>query len=157
LGTGGGLLNCLDLCRDWVLVANGDGLCMGGIQELLELRYERGIAGGLIGVPVADTSRYGSLLVNAKGRLIAFSEKVPGVGVVNSGFYLFRTDLLSGFRRSGTLSIERDLIPEMMAAGAILRVVRPQESAFIDIGTPESLARVDSFINRHFGSFRLSN
>ena len=35
LGTGGGLLNCLEKCGPWILVANGDSLCLGGMPELL--------------------------------------------------------------------------------------------------------------------------
>jgi NDP-sugar pyrophosphorylase family protein len=149
LGTGGGLFNCLDLCRDWVLVANGDGLCMGGIQDLLQLRSEAGLGGGLLGVPVDDTSRFGSLSISSDGHLIAFREKIPGVGYINSGFYLFRTELLRSIKRPGVLSIERDLIPEMIASGKHLRALQLQETAFIDIGTPESLATAESFINAH--------
>lgn len=149
LGTGGGVFNCLDLCRDWVLVANGDGLCMGGIRELLQLRGEIGIGGGLVGVSVDDTSRYGSLDIDGDGYLVAFREKVPGAGFINSGFYLFRTELLRSIRRPGASSIERDLIPEMIASGEKLRVLRLQEAAFIDIGTPESLAMAERFIKVH--------
>ncbi len=38
LGTGGGLLNCLDICRDEILTINGDSLCVGGVSEILQLR-----------------------------------------------------------------------------------------------------------------------
>jgi D-glycero-alpha-D-manno-heptose 1-phosphate guanylyltransferase len=149
LGTGGGLLNCVDLCRNWTLVANGDGLCMAGITELLRLRHAAGIGGALVGVPVDDTSRYGSLAIEGGGRLTAFKEKAPGSGFINSGFYLFRTELLRGLQRPGASSIERDLIPEMIASGVELKVILLPETAFIDIGTPESLALAEDFIRTH--------
>jgi NDP-sugar pyrophosphorylase family protein len=152
LGTGGGLLNCLDACREWVLVANGDSLCIGGIRELLELRREVGLAGALVGVWVEDVSRYGSLSIDDQGRLVAFREKVPGAGLINGGFYLFRADLLRTLR-PGTLSIECDLIPGMIATGTELRIIRLHETAFIDIGTPESLALAERFIGTHLACY----
>jgi len=149
LGTGGGLFNCLDGCREWVLVANGDSICMGSVEELLRLRRTTDLAGALVGVPVKDASRYGSLSIDADGHLLALHEKVPGMSLINSGLYLFKNDLLRQFRRPGALSIEQDLIPEMIKTGTKLCVVRLQESAFIDIGTPEGLGLVDDFIESH--------
>jgi len=148
LGTGGGLLNCLDLCRNYVLVANGDGLIMDGIAALLSLRHAAGVDGGLIGVAVEDAARYGSLAIGEEARLIGFREKVPGRGVVNGGLYLFRTALLHAHYCAGPLSIERELIPQMIKAGVSLRVVCP-ETAFIDIGTPESLSEAERFVKTH--------
>ena len=152
LGTGGGLLNCLDLCRDYVLVANGDGLIMDGIAALLSLRHVAPVDGGLIGVAVEDATRYGSLAIGEGDRLTGFREKIPGPGVANGGLYLFRTALLRAHHRPGPLSIEYELIPQMIHAGACLRVVCPAEPAFIDIGTPESLSEAERFVETHLGS-----
>lgn len=149
LGTGGALLNSLPGCRDWVLVANGDGLCMAGVGALLALRDRPGADGGLLGVRVEDTARYGSLAIGAGDRLTGFHEKVPGTGHVNGGVYLFRRALLEAHARPGQLSLEHDLFPELIAAGADLRVVRLADSPFIDIGTPETLALADAFIRDH--------
>lgn len=150
LGTGGGLLNCLDLCRDWVLVANGDGLIMDGITDLLELRSRTDVDGGIIGVAVEDTARYGSLAVDDSGRLVGFHEKVPGHGLINSGVYLFRTARLRQIVNTGACSIEQDLFPQFIAEGANLRVVAVDHSPFIDIGTPETLDQAERFVNSHF-------
>jgi D-glycero-alpha-D-manno-heptose 1-phosphate guanylyltransferase len=152
LGTGGGLLNCLDLCRDYVLVANGDGLIMDGINALLSLRHVAHVDGGLIGVAVEDATRYGSLAIGEGGQLIGFREKIPGRGVANGGFYLFRTALLREHYRPGRLSIEYELIPRIIEARASLRVVCPVGAAFIDIGTPESLSETEHFVKTHLGS-----
>src|SRR5207302_10437923 len=113
LGTGGGLLNCLDLCREWVLVANGDGLVMGGIDVMLDLRNEN-VDGGLIGVGVPDTSRYGSREGGGDSQLKAFAEKIPGGGLINGGLYLFRKDLLQQQFQSGPCSIEADIFPQLI-------------------------------------------
>jgi len=150
LGTGGGVLNCLDLCEGaWTLVANGDGLCMSGIPDLLALTSRKDLDGGLIGLHVPDTTRYGSLEMGREGNLSAFREKVPGQGYINSGFYLFRTDVLRRIARTGPCSMEVDLIPDMLAIGSRLEVVRLDETAFIDIGTPETVMLAESFVEEH--------
>jgi D-glycero-alpha-D-manno-heptose 1-phosphate guanylyltransferase len=147
LGTGGGLFNSLDACRDWVLVVNGDGLVMGGISELLALRHLAGIDGALLGVDVEDTSRYGSLEIDAAQRLTGFQEKVPGQGTINGGLYLFRKSFLDAHRVHGPSSIERDLFPSFIRRHADLRVVRTT-APFIDIGTPETLRQAETFIRQ---------
>ncbi|MCR9135636.1 MAG: sugar phosphate nucleotidyltransferase [Alphaproteobacteria bacterium] len=149
LDTGGGLLNCLDLCRDWVLVANGDGLIMDGISDLLAWRRHAGVDGGIIGVFVDDTARFGSLEMDAGGQLVGFQEKVEGQGLINSGIYLFRTERLRMLARGRACSIEHDLFPQFIADGANLRVVAVKEAPFIDIGTPESLLEAERFVREH--------
>lgn len=149
LGTGGALFHCLDACKEWVLVVNGDALCMGGLQELLALRDSDVLDGGLIGVRVSDTSRFGSLIVNGD-LLQAFHEKIPGSGLINGGVYLFRKQALASMRLNGAFSIERELIPTLLQSGASLRVVEPPTCPFIDIGTPDSLAQAESFVIANF-------
>jgi len=148
LGTGGGLFNCLDLCRAWVLVANGDGLVMGGVDQLLAVRNEH-VDGGVLGVEVPDATRYGSLKIDQDRRLLEFAEKVPGRGLINGGLYLFRKDLLERHFQSGPCSIESDIFPEVLDADAQLKVVVPDEAPFIDIGTPETVVLAEDFVTRH--------
>lgn len=148
LGTGGGLFNCLDLCSDWIMVANGDGLVMGGINEMLAIT-ETDVDGGILGVEVADTSRFGSLQVDNHGKLIGFAEKKEGAGLINGGLYIFRKSLLEKTYRVGPVSIETELFPEMIAAGANLRVVARNDAPFIDIGTPETVVQAEDFIRTH--------
>jgi len=148
LGTGGGLMNCLDLCREWVLVANGDGLVMDGIDAMLELR-NRPLDGGLLGVEVPDTARYGSLKVTCDGRLEGFVEKVPGYGLINGGLYLFRTDLLRQHFQAEKCSIETDVFPRLIQAGAQLDVIACHDAPFIDIGIPETVSQAEEFVTRH--------
>jgi NDP-sugar pyrophosphorylase family protein len=148
LGTGGGLLNCLDLCRDWILVANGDGLVIAGIDELLALRG-LDCDGGLIGVRVDDTARFGSLTVGQDGMLLGFQEKVPGAGLINGGIYLFHKRLLSAFERPCAMSIETELFPRLLAQGAHLKVIAKDDAPFIDIGTPETVREAEAFVRQH--------
>lgn len=148
LGTGGGLFNCLDRCAAWTLVANGDSLVTCGLTDLLALAGSD-VDGGLLGIEIADAARYGSLDVAGDGRLIGFREKVPGRGLINGGLYLFRTELLRRLHRPGALSIETDLFPELLAAGARLQVISAGEAPFIDIGTPETIVQAEAFVRKH--------
>ncbi len=154
LGTGGGLLNCLDLCADWLLVANGDGLCMTGIDQLLGLRGDSGLDGGLIGVHVGDTSPYGSLDITESGRLLRFREKQPGTGYVNSGIYLFRKAALEPLRHDTPSSLERDIFPALIERGRKFEVICCDEAPFIDIGTPEAMAGAERFVAAHLSHLR---
>lgn len=153
LGTGGGLLNCLDLCREWVVVTNGDSLCIGGLADLLAVRHDPEATGGIIGVHRADTARYGSLEVEDTGWLKSFREKVKGAGYINGGTYMFNTDALRSFARGGASSLEQDLLPRLLAQGLRLRAILLPDAPFIDIGTPESVVEADAFVRAHLHHF----
>lgn len=152
LGTGGALLNCLDAASEWVLVTNGDGLVDTDLSALLSVTHEAGLDGGLVGVGMEDAGRYGSLTVSEDGLLRGFREKIPGRGIVNAGVYLFRRDALRTYDRGGAASLEHDIFPDLIAKGRRLRVVRADHAAFIDIGTPESLAQADAFVTANFAA-----
>ncbi len=150
LGTGGALLHCLPLCREWVLVLNGDSLLLEGLDKLLALTGQPKSDGGLIGVMVEDTARYGSLRVDEEGFLSGFQEKIPGRGWINGGVYLFRSAVLRAPGARGPCSLEYDLFPALIATGARLRVIPVAHAPFIDIGTPDSLAQAEDFVRTHF-------
>lgn len=153
LGTGGALLNCVDLCDKWILVTNGDSLVLQGLSELLALRYNDSVDGGLIGLIVEDASRYGTLVVAQNGQLLGFKEKIAGGGLINGGVYLFRKTLLAGFGKVVPSSIEFDIFPELLRRGANLRVVPVSDAPFIDIGTPETIARAEYFLKKNYDFF----
>jgi len=146
LGTGGGLMNCIDSCRDWIMVANGDSLVVRGVDRLLGLKDEN-VDGGLLGVEVPDTSRYGRLQVDKNARLAGFSEKVPGKGLVNAGVYIFSKDLLRQEVSQGPQSIEYDILPSFLSKNVCLSVIDTGSAPFIDIGTPEAFVRAEQFVN----------
>lgn len=162
LGTAGGLFNALPRARRTVVVVNGDSLCFGGLAELLAVggspdggkRSQAGVSRvspALIGVPIDDSARYGSLDIGDDGCLRAFREKQPGIGraIINAGVYRFDKAALAAHRRPAPSSIERDLIPSMLAVGVRLEVVVANEAPFIDFGTPETLATADAFLGKY--------
>ena len=153
LGTGGGLLNCLDGCGDWVLAANGDSLCLAGAAEILALTASESLAGGIIGIYQEDSSRYGSLEIDEQCRLVSFREKIPGKGYINAGVYLFRKEVLHSLQMQGPCSIEHDMIPKILQTGHKIQVILVHDAPFIDIGTPESIKHADSFVRSNRSSF----
>ena len=104
--------------------------------------------GVVLGRQVADASRYGSLRADEQGRLLDFEEKRPGRALINAGVYFLRQSLLEQFPNRTPLSMERDVFPALLKAGADLRV-HPVTGDFLDIGTPRDLQRASRFIEGH--------
>lgn len=148
LGTGGGVLQCLPLCAGHVLVVNGDSLTPVGLSPLIA--RARNCDGALLGVKMADAARYGTLTLDESGRLLKFAEKRPGAGIINAGLYLLSRSLLEGFPRNRKLSMEEEVMPDLIAQGVNLSCEVAENAPFLDIGTPESVAQAEGFIRRHF-------
>jgi D-glycero-alpha-D-manno-heptose 1-phosphate guanylyltransferase len=148
LGTGGSILNAIrhypDLQEEFIVV-NGDSLVLSQLSVAWNLLLE-GADGVLVGVPVDDAERYGSLEADASGRLMRFAEKRPGRGLVNAGVYMLRKSVLASFDEDRRpLSIELDLFPAMLAAGANLRIFA-DNAEFLDIGTEATLPLAEAFV-----------
>ena len=152
LGTGGAFLfanHAVNPAVETLLLTNGDSLVLADLAPAFDRLEQDGVDGVVIGLTVSDASRYGRLDVADDGRLLRFTEKQPGAGVINAGVYLVRRRLLDRFPAQSPLSMEHDVFPALLARGARLMVHRCQ-APFIDIGTPESLAQADSFVRRYF-------
>jgi D-glycero-alpha-D-manno-heptose 1-phosphate guanylyltransferase len=156
LGTAGGFLNAIRQVKDppaaW-LVLNGDSLAAAPLDALIQPLADPEIAGAILGVPVAEASRYGTILQNANGELAGFNEKKPGAGVINAGVYLFRAPTIGPFGNSRPLSFESDVFPGLIVQGVRLKVC-VTDAPFLDIGTPESLPLAEEFIRRNAACFR---
>lgn len=137
MGTGGALLNALreQPPQGRYLVINADTLLDADGYALMV----QGQGNALLGVRVDDRSRYGSLEVDASGRLHALLEKGrKGPGLVNAGVYTFTCETFaSSIVRA--CSMEQELLPDLLAHETV-RVIE-YSGRFIDIGTPESLER----------------
>ena len=96
-----------------------------------------------------DATRYGTLTLDAAGRLVKFAEKRPGAGIINAGVYLLSRSLLEPFPGSRKLSMEEDLLPALIAQGANLACEVAENAPFLDIGTPESVKQAEAFVRRH--------
>lgn len=151
LGTGGGFVYAQQLAggADPLILANGDSLVLADLQGAWRLLDDPSVDGVVLGLDVEDASRYGGLQVDPAGRLLRFSEKQPGQGLINAGVYFFRRRLLASFPEKRPLSMELDVFPELLRQEAKLMVHRCC-APFLDIGTPESLAEAEPFVARHW-------
>lgn len=147
LGTGGALRLALPLITsDTVLVMNGDSVCAADLNAFWTWHCTRGAAATILLTEVADTTRYGRVLVDADGRVLSFAEKDGGSGPgwINAGVYLCRRNLLETIPPDHEISLEREMFPNWI--GASLFGFRSQ-GRFLDIGVPESYAQAESFFS----------
>lgn len=152
LGTAGGFLNCVGqpIAPDarW-LVVNGDSLVFADPAPLLVSLDDVSVDAAILGLMLDDTARYGTLEVDAGNRLVAFREKKAGEGIINTGVYAFAANAIHSMPQPRTLSFELDVFPRLAETRRI--VVARTSAAFLDIGTPASLAEAERFItlNQH--------
>jgi D-glycero-alpha-D-manno-heptose 1-phosphate guanylyltransferase len=139
LGTGGAARLAMARCsRDHLFVFNGDtylDLEIAAVEQLWQQRH----APIIVGREVPRTERYGRL-IERQGRVVGFAEKdSSGPGVINAGCYVFNRGQLDAYALNIAFSLERDYLGEAVARERFdLFMTRGQ---FIDIGTPEDLAR----------------
>jgi D-glycero-alpha-D-manno-heptose 1-phosphate guanylyltransferase len=151
LGTAGGFLNAVRESQIrpaawWVL--NGDSLAPTPLAALIESLNEPESAGAILGVHMADASRFGTIRQNAQNDLAAFAEKRPGAGIINAGVYLFRAPTVEQFADKMPLSFETDVFPSLIARRSRVKVC-VTNAGFLDIGTPESLPLAEEFVQRN--------
>lgn len=151
LGTGGAVGNVADHLDGTFLVFNGDILTDFDLHSLLQFHHDRKASATLALTPVDDPSRYGVAVLTPEGRIAQFIEKpkkdeAPS-RLINAGIYVVEPAVLSKIPKGKKLSIERELFPELAAAGHLFGSV--QEKYWLDMGTPEDYlqAHVD-FLNR---------
>jgi len=140
LGTGGATRKSLDMAvSNSVLVLNGDTMVDVDYSTMLRRHIELGASVSVALTQVADTARYGRVVVNGD-RIVDFAEKsARGAGQINAGVYGLNRDLFTACPMPDVFSLERDfLVP-------YVRELQPlafeTSGYFIDIGTPEDLSR----------------
>lgn len=131
---------------DCVVVGNGDSLALANLRAAHALMEELEADGALVTVEVADASRYGTLEMDATGHLLAFHEKRPGPGWVNTGIYIFRRSLFVN-QPVRPASLEHDVLPNMLASGIRLAAYRTRVP-FVDMGTPDGLQEAIDLLSK---------
>ncbi len=154
LGTAGGFLNCIQEAPksdDAWLVVNGDSLIFADPRPLIASLSAGRTDAALLGLTLDDASRYGTLELGAQDRLAAFREKRNGGGVINTGVYAFTGAAIRAMPVARPLSFEADVFPALAATGRV--AVTRTTAAFLDIGTPASLAEAERFITQNQREF----
>lgn len=142
LGTAGAVRFArAELRSNPVLVMNGDSFVSADLCEFVERHSHSAARGTILCVEVDDAARYGRVLVDDRGFIESFREKDPafhGPALVNGGVYLLSAALLDELAAGDARSLESDVF-QRMPPGSL--AVHAGRFSFIDIGTPESLAR----------------
>ena len=142
LGTAGAIRFArAELHTDPVLVLNGDTFVNADLCVLLARQRETRARGTLVCVDVDDAGRYGRVRLDVAGRIEGFVEKdssFRGPAPVNGGVYALSAELLDRIAIGEAKSLEYDVF-QRLPAGTLAAYSGRFE--FIDIGTPESLAR----------------
>ncbi len=142
LGTAGALRFLAPrIDTDPVLVMNGDSFFDSDLCDFVQAHEKSGMIASILCAQVEDTAKFGRVSISAQGRLESFLEKDPdraGPGIINAGIYLFSDQMMQRIAAMEGPSLETGVF-EMLPAGTLHAVT--SNGTFIDIGTPEDLAR----------------
>ena len=142
------------LQSDPVLIMNGDSFADADLCALVAHHRRAGAKATLLCAEVDDAGRYGRVELDSRGRIRGFVEKDPhfhGSSAVNAGVYLFSAELLDEIAAGNASSLEREVFARAPSGSLDAFTGR---FPFIDIGTPESLARAGEVITAHVGGRR---
>jgi NDP-sugar pyrophosphorylase family protein len=160
LGTGGALRFASKGLQTPFFAMNADTLYQVNLDKLAECHWSTGadLTIALRKVPLigGDIDQRGCVQIRQDGRIISFREKtIPESNIVsdpskttfywtNGGIYLVRPQALDWIKPEVNISLEQDIFPNLSNQGQLYGC--PLEGFFIDIGTPQSLARFEADI-----------
>lgn len=145
LGTGGALRLALPLLKSkTILVMNGDSFYDINFKEFLEFHLNKKAKVSLAVLNVLDTNRFGKVNLVSNDKVVGFEEKKKGSGpgFINGGIYLLERSIISEIPNNTDISLEKEIFP-----GWVKKRFYGYKSSgdFIDIGTPQSYAKVEQF------------
>ena len=139
LGTAGSVFNLINICKDNLIILNGDTFLAGGIKALIE-SIDLKHSCSLVCHHMKNTSKFGRIIFNKNNKLINFIEKKKsGPGYINSGIYYFKKEKIIKYKTNGYMSLEYQLIPSMIENNEEINVIKIGKPKFIDIGTEGSI------------------
>jgi D-glycero-alpha-D-manno-heptose 1-phosphate guanylyltransferase len=140
LGTGGAILYAMHHADiDECMVTNGDTWLDADLSALMT-PLDSGEKLRMGCIVVADRSRYGGVAFEGSGLVAGFLPKgAEGSGPINAGFYRVQRSAFSGWSVGAKFSLELDVLPGLVAAGAVRAT--PLDGTFIDIGVPDDYQR----------------
>jgi NDP-sugar pyrophosphorylase family protein len=128
------------------LLMNGDSFLEMDFNQFAQFHSAHGGPISMAVRKVPNAARYGTVKLDAEGRLKSLIEKtgIEGPGLVNGGVYIFNHEVLDRIP-DGPSSLELDVLPRMLTEGVW---ASDQNGMFIDIGTPEDYARAADLYDR---------
>lgn len=146
LGTGGAVkLAMRQAAEDEVFVLNGDTFVPLDYAGMRASHARHAAAITMALAPVDDSARFGSVDLDGEGRIRAFREKsVIGSSLVNAGVYLVNAGWAANAWPDGAFSLEGDLLRKEVQTVPMYGF--PAAGGFLDIGTPQSYADAERFV-----------
>lgn len=137
LGTWGAIrLAAQGIDHPQFVVLNGDSWLQVDLYGLLDFHRQKGGVCSIAAIQVDNSSRFGSIHLDASGRVMEFSEKqTEGRTLINGGVYTFSQEVLDvAPPTTGFCSLEKEIFPVLIPCGVYgMRI----EGYFVDIGVPE--------------------
>ncbi len=143
LGTGGAiLLAAKKIHSDFFTVLNGDTLFKIDIAQQIALHKNKSAFITIAVKPLVDFDRYGTVVVNKEGQIVAFEEKKKcGNGLINGGVYVINKIQLLNMGLPKKHSFEKEVLEAYCSDGKIF--ARVFDDYFIDIGVPEDYSKAN--------------
>lgn len=149
LGTAGGLrFAATHTGGEHLLVINGDSFLPGlNLAEWARQGVDPSAWATLAVTHIEKAGRYGTVEFQADGRLTTFLEKADReAGWVNGGVYWMQRRVLELIPETGASSLETSIFPRLAAEGNVRAY--PVNPPLLDMGTPEGLAAMETFLRR---------
>lgn len=146
LGTGGALINALQLCdKDTLLVVNGDSICDVNLNQVLDYHLHENSDMTIVCSQKDERIDTGGVCIDLSSmKILSFEEKIYKPNCfVNAGIYFIKKSALEIFS-TGKHSLEKELIPFIVECNVCKGYIT--KGKLIDIGTPE---RYSHYL-RHF-------
>jgi D-glycero-alpha-D-manno-heptose 1-phosphate guanylyltransferase len=149
LGTGGAIPFAAQSVPDAdpLLIANGDSCIAWGLASIWE-NLDAESDGVIAATRVADSARFGTLVISDDNLLSEIRQNVAGPGLINGGIYLLRRRVIDRFPAARPLSFEGDVLTRLVREGVRLRVLG-LDAPFIDIGTRASYEQAETFVGSY--------
>lgn len=147
LGTGGAIVAALQQCHEEsITVLNGDTLFAADLARLQHFANACGAPLCVVLRQVDDVARYGSVSLNASGRITGFREKdqAAGAGLINGGIYQLRRSLLSDRAVGEAFSFEKEVLQRHY--DDLPFYAYADEAFFIDIGVPSDYEHAQTLL-----------
>ncbi|MBW8687728.1 nucleotidyltransferase family protein [Chitinophaga rhizophila] len=142
LGTGGAILNAISHIKgNDCIVVNGDTFFDVSLADLHTFHQQTASNLTLALKPMSEFERYGSVQLDAQGRVTAFLEKqYCKEGLINGGVYLTSKAYLQSLGLPQQFSFEKEVLEPQVNNQQVFGFV--SDTYFIDIGIPADYEQV---------------
>jgi NDP-sugar pyrophosphorylase family protein len=159
LGTAGALRNLRSMLDgEEFLVMNGDSIFDVDVRRMLSFHHRHRAETTLALASPPEAARYGSVMLDARGRIKAFVEKHatalprkdgrPGASKwISGGLYIMSRAVFRHIPANREVSLEKEVFPRLIGSPFY---GFPSKGYFIDIGVPEDYQRAKTELTERF-------